>query len=813
MRNRQLVAVGVVALMLAGGAVVASRTRSGRMRHPYTGRSVDVPGPIGSATRLHSGWQVRPVGRQTPIPDMPLGGAVSPDGRLLALPSCGFNANGLNLVDLKTGAVVATVPLTRAWRGVAWAHDGRSVYVSGGVSNPTGDILKVVLGDDGKWKRSAAIKLTSRTPSGICLSTLALAPDGRRLIGLNVLDGASFVINTSDGTVQPAGRIARNPSAGVLAPDGKTLYVTDWAAGALLVVDVSTVPFSVSRTVATGLRPTDLVVAPDGRVYVACAGDDLVAVHSGADLAVAERVNTTLSLRHVTGSTPTALALSPDGDTLAAANSDNNNVCIIDVRTPGSSRVAGFVPTAWYPSAVCYAPSGKLAIASGKGLGSRPNPAKAPINPTTPAGFEYIPRQLQGLVTLVEAPNGTRLRGWTATARRCVPFRDRQVASADGRGCVAVPAKVGAPSPIKHVIYIIKENRTYDQVFGDMPKGNGDPSLCLFGADVTPNQHSLAEEYVLLDNTYCSGEVSQDGHPWSTQAIATEFTQRAWTIGYSGKGQLAGDGALADSRGGYLWEACKRKGLSFRSYGEYVGHPTLDGHISEAYIGKAGPGSAPPGRDPDRADVFIREFREFEAKGAVPSLMVLSLGENHTNGTRAGSFTPKAMVASNDQAVGRIVDAVSHSSVWGRTAIFIIEDDAQNGPDHVDAHRTAALVISPWVKRRSVDSTMYSTVSMLRTMELILGLAPLTQHDASAAPMYACFADKPDLAPFTCLPPLTDLNARNGAQAYGAQRSAAMDWSEYDRIDEDALNRILWHSIKGKGTPYPGSTRRSLAAE
>jgi phospholipase C len=349
-------------------------------------------------------------------------------------------------------------------------------------------------------------------------------------------------------------------------------------------------------------------------------------------------------------------------------------------------------------------------------------------------------------------------------------------------------------------------------VFGDIPRGNGDPGLTLFGRDVTPNHHALAEQFVLLDNLYCNGEVSQDGHPWSTSAYCTDFDQRNWPLGYSGKTQTAAGSNITDPRSGFLWEAALKKGLTIRGYGEYSSHKSFQSYHCEEFIGKKGPGNAAPGRDMDKAEIFIREFKEFEKAGKVPNLMVMSLGEDHTNGTRPGAHTPKAMVASNDQALGKIVETISKSSLWKQFAIFVIEDDAQNGPDHVDSHRTVGLVISPYTRRNYLDSTMYSTASMLRTMELLLGLPPMTQYDAAATPMFESFTDKPDLSVYTPLPPQTDILAKNKASDFGAKASARMDWSDYDRMDEQQLNRILWHSIKGVNTPYPSPVRRALAS-
>jgi phospholipase C len=355
----------------------------------------------------------------------------------------------------------------------------------------------------------------------------------------------------------------------------------------------------------------------------------------------------------------------------------------------------------------------------------------------------------------------------------------------------------------------MKENRSYDQVFGDLKQGNGDPSLTLFGRDVTPNQHALAEQFVLLDNLYCSGEVSQDGQPWTTSAYVNEFMQRAWTLSYSRHGSLNTQGGIAEQSTPYIWELARQKGLTVKTFGmgnrrgiAEVRSVRFEQRPADPQLARA--------RDYERADRFVEEFREMDKDGAVPNFMFMSLGENHTNGTTPGAYTPKAQVASNDVAVGKIVEAITKSGVWGSFAIFVIEDDAQNGPDHVDSHRTAGLVISPYVKRGFVDSDMYSTVSMLRTVELLLGLPPMTQHDAAAPPMVNSFMARPELSGFTALPAGIDLMAKNPPQGYGATASARMDFSEYDRIDEDLLNRILWHSIKGADVPYPAPVRRAL---
>jgi hypothetical protein len=506
-------------------------------------------------------------------------------------------------------------------------------------------------------------------------------------------------------------------------------------------------------------------------------------------------------------------------------------VAVIDVSTPNQSQVQGFIPTGWYPTAVAVTPDCRtLLVGVGKGNQTHANPLYKEPPPKDDylrnlMPYPYIGTTLSGALSIVPVPDARQLAAYTATVYRNCPYSDRLMSGTPDQRKTAIPTRVGDPSPIQHVIYIIKENRTYDQVFGDMTKGNGDPALVMFGEKVTPNHHKLALEFVLLDNLYCNGQVSRDGHPWSTMAYNTDYIARDWMLTYSIRRGVDDDDEdnLSKAPSGYLWDACARHGISYRSYGEY-GHqvstgqggfkmegkvPGLVGHVCPEYGLRHKPGQRV--RDTDCVEVFLKEFRQFEKDGNLPRFIVMSLGEDHTTGTTPGTFTPEACVASNDLALGRLVEAVSRSKYWPRMAIFVIEDDAQNGPDHVDAHRTVGLVISPYARRHAVDSTQYSTVSMLRTIELILGLPPLSQYDAAARPMFASFTDRPDLTPIQHELARTDLNAINPRTAYGAERSARMDFREYDRVDDFELNEILWRAIKGKDAPLPPAVRRAIA--
>jgi len=499
---------------------------------------------------------------------------------------------------------------------------------------------------------------------------------------------------------------------------------------------------------------------------------------------------------------------------------------------PGKSQVKGFIPTGWYPTAVAVTPDGKnLLVGVGKGNQTKANPIAKESLPrdgqpdAKRLPYPYIGTTLSGALAVVPVPDDKQLADYTAKVYRNCPYSDQILTAVPYPHKTAIPTRVGDPSPIKHVIYIIKENRTYDQVFGDIKEGNGDPNLVMFGDNVTPNHHKLAREFVLLDNLYCNGHVSRDGHPWSTMAYNTDYVARDWALTYSRRSGVADDdeGDLSKAPSGYLWDACARAGLSYRSYGEYGARvsqpdgstrmegrvPGLVGHMSPEYGVARVKGRKV--RDTDNVEIFLREFHDFEKHNNLPRFIVMSLGEDHTTGTTPGTFTPQACVASNDLALGRLVEAVTRSKYWPETAIFVIEDDAQNGPDHVDAHRTVGLVISPYTKRHAVDSTQYATVSMIRTIELILGLPPLSQYDAAARPMFASFTDKPDLTPYTHEKARIDLAAVNGANAYGAQRSSKMDFSDYDRVDDFELNEILWRSIKGPDAPLPPAVRRAIA--
>jgi hypothetical protein len=466
-------------------------------------------------------------------------------------------------------------------------------------------------------------------------------------------------------------------------------------------------------------------------------------------------------------------------------------------------------------------------VLSGKGLASQANPRFA-----SRGDPQYIGGLLTGTLSIMPVPDRATLETFTKRVYSGTPYTDEHRLTPLGAPSGSpIPQRVGDASPIKHVFYVIRENRSYDQVFGDLEHGNNDPTLCLFGDPVTPNAHALAREFGVLDNFYVNAEISYDGHAFSTGAYATDIIEKFGPTNDAdrgapdlsqGGGKVRNDyGDISAPPGGYLWDAAIRKGLTVRSYGEFVqwgpgraqervdgkvtwkaSAPGLEGHVSQDY---------PPFdlkiTDQRRADGWLKDFHELEASGQLPVLSIIRLGNDHTAGTTPGAPTPRSMVADNDLALGRIVEAISQSEVWKDSAIFILEDDAQNGPDHVDAHRSVALVVSPFSRRRGVDSTMYSTSGMLRSMELILGLPPMSQYDASATPMYNAFQATPVLTPFTHLPARIPLDEKNNPHAWGADASLHMNLAEADRAPEQELNEILWRSVKGASSPMPPIVR------
>lgn len=786
-----------------------------------------IPQATENGQLLPNGWRLSPAGQHVTLPDYVLNLTPTPDGRSIVALHCGHSPHGIAVIDAATLEIRQTIALKSAWLGLAWSPDGQRLYVSGGNaqsrSNPTAAPIYEFAFEAGRLSAAPTRELHHRQPpNGIYWSALAHHPSKPLLYagnrGTQTTSGQIVVFDTRTGERVAELPTEIHPYDLLLDPTAETLYVSNWGSRSVSAIDTATL--KTRGTVRVGYNPNDMVLAPDGRLFVACSNENSVYVLDTRTLQPIEVISTAMYKMAPVGSTPNALTLDATGKVLFVANADNNNIAVINLAEREISDVAGFIPAAWYPASLTVGADGQsLYIGSAKGLAGYAN-LKGPTSPLLPPKErgDHIARLQRGSVTRV--PLGDlkpALAEYTRQAMANSPYNDEMLAKArpSVSGPSIVPQRVGAGSPIRHVIYIIKENRTYDQVFGDLPQGNGDPRLCIFGRNTTPNHHKIAEEFVLLDNLYCDAEVSVDGHSWSNSAYATDFNEKRWPAQYGG--HSAGvTGPEERPSSGHMWDLAATKGLTYRSYGESAQRvsdgsnvtskatvPGLVGHVSEKYL-RGG------GRDTDNMKVFLDELAEYEKnydsknpEKRLPNYIVMSLGEDHTRGTTPGAFTPTACVANNDWALGQLVERVSHSRYWPETAIFVIEDDAQNGPDHVDARRTAGLVMSPYTKRKAVDSNLYTTSSMLRTMQLLLGLPPMTQYDAAAMPMYASFNDRADLAPYELVAPLVDVNARNPRNAPGAKVSLGMDFSDYDLTPMFALNEVIWKSVRGADSEMP----------
>jgi YVTN family beta-propeller protein len=788
--------------------------------------SQQIPRPLPDGYALPNGWRITPIGKAIPTEDMVLNVLPAPDGKSVMALHSGFNPHGLVVIDAHTDEATQRIPLRSAWLGMAWHPDGKRLFVSGGNADGKQESFRApiyIFGyENGKLTKDPTGKL-EETIAANELYWSGLAHDRKKDLlyaanrGTGPQPGTVVVFDTKSGKLLSRIGVEINPYDVVLSDDGRMLYVSNWASDSVSVID--TASRKVVSTIAVGDNPNDMELSADGRLYVACSNDNTVWVIDTKRRQAIEKINTALFPRAPEGSTPNALALDRKNNILFVANADNNNVAVINVEEAGESEVLGFLPVGWYPSALSLdTVRQKLYVGNSKGTGSYAD-IRGPGStlPPGPEGNGSVKSLQKGSVNVVSvAKLKSEIRQLTKKVYENTPYHDNLLAAAKPPSApTVIPADVGAGSPIRHVLYIIKENRTYDQVFGDIPKGNGDARLTLFGQKVTPNQHALADQFVLFDNLYCDGEVSVDGHSWSNSAYATDFNEKLWPVTYGGHSKATNSNAVVPASGA-LWDLCKRKGLTYRSYGEYASRASdgtamtaapaalaLYGHVAAGFKGVKM-------RDPDNAAVFIKEFDEYERNydsknpdKRLPNYMVMSLPENHTRGTAPGQYTPVAMVASNDYAVGMIVDRVSHSRYWPEMAIFIIEDDAQNGSDHVDARRTIGQAISPYIRRGTVDSTLYTTSSMLRTIELLLGLPPMSQYDAAATPMYKAFGTELNLAPFQHLKPQVDVNVKNTKSAYGARQSQKMDFSDVDKTPMFALNEIIWKSIKGADSEMP----------
>ncbi|HTR80725.1 MAG TPA: bifunctional YncE family protein/alkaline phosphatase family protein [Bacteroidota bacterium] len=765
--------------------------------------SAQLPGRMNDGrTLLPNGWILSPAGTSVGLGDLPLGMRLSPDGKFAAIVNSGEGDQTISIVNIGEHRVVQTLPIAKSWMGICFNTKGNRIYVSAGDDNGIDEYSF----EHDSTKLLRMIGLGRKYPDEY-ISPTDIAVDDKDSSLYVVTKGNStlYKIDISTGNIVRS-LVCLHPLYSCLLDEKRhTLYVSEWGGARVDVVNADSL--SMTASIGVGDHPNDMTETKDGkRLFVANANVNSVSVIDLDRLKAIETISTSLSPDELNGSTPNSVALSPNDSTLYIANADNNFLAVIDVSKFGSSRHVGFIPTGWYPTVVRCVDS-LILVTNGKGMASKAN-----------AHHEYIARLLLGSLSFIHAPAANELEKYSAEVIQNTPLTRTHSAPVWSQEN-PIPKSPSASSPIKHVIYVIKENRSYDQVLGDVREGNGDSALCLFGKDVTPNEHAFAEDFTLFDNFYVDAEVSADGHNWSMAAYATDFVEKTWPTMYSGRGgeYVYEKEGITSPTEGYIWDDCNRHDVSLRNYGEFVYEgDTANGasrikasgllaHTSAAYRGWDL--SYP---DVQRAKDWIKEFDAYEKGDSLPQFEIIKLPNDHTAGTKKGALSPRAMVADNDRALGMIVERISHSKYWKESAVFVLEDDAQNGPDHVDAHRSIAFVVSPYTKRKFVDHTMYSTSGMLRTMELIVGLPPMSQYDAGATPMYAAFMDQPDLTPFVARENIIDLREKNALGAYGQQRMEAFDLSREDQVPDAEFNEIIWKSVRGGASVMPAPVRSAF---
>lgn len=762
---------------------------------------------------LPNGWTLTPVGKQIELGDLPLNLVISHNKKLAAVSNNGQSTQTIDLIDLSLQRKIDSIEIPKSWYGLAFSSDDNTLYASGGHDN----LIRIYKIKDGRMTSKDSIVLGKPWPNKIGIAGLAIDDKNKQqLYTVTREDKKLYVIDLKTKATKASYDLGAEGYTCQLSPDTKQLYISVWGGEKILVWDVT--QQKITKEITVGNHPNEITLSKNGKwLFVANANDNSVSIIDTKSGTAVETLNAALYPNAPSGSTSNAVALSPDSKTLYIANADNNCLAVFDVSSPGRSISKGFIPVGWYPTNVKVV--GKtILVANGKGLSSKANP-QGP-NPTDqkekvdrhagdlnkPKEIQYIAGLFKGTLSFISTPKPEELALYSQAVYHNTPYSKEKELQTEGEFGNPIPMKVGAPSPIKYVFYVIKENRTYDQVLGDVKQGNGDASLCLFGEKITPNQHKIVNEFVLLDNFYVDAEVSADGHNWSMGAYATDYLEKTWPSSYGGRGGTyggEGEREIANNKGGFIWDNAKRHQVSYRTYGEFAdkGKPnvkSLEGHVATGYTSYDLSVA-----DTTRIRQWKADFDQLIQKGEMPQLTTIRISNDHTEGMRAGKKSPYAHVADNDLAVGMFVDHISKSPIWKESAIFILEDDAQNGPDHVDAHRSPAYLISPYVKRRAVDHTMYSTSGMIRTIELILGMKPMTQYDAAATPMWRSFSNIPDYTPFDHVDANVNLNERNPSKGKLAIWSDKYDWSKEDAVPDLVFNEILWQGLKGESAPAP----------
>ena len=778
--------------------------------------AINKPNP--QKVTLPNGWSLSPAGRALPLGDLPLNIAVSSSKKLMAVTNNGQSVQSIQLINPATEKILDAVIVSKAWYGLKFSSDGKMLYASGGNDNWIMQYAVI----NNKLILKDTIKLGNKWPEKISTAGIEIDDAAKRMFIVTTENNSLYILNLITKKIIFQQQLKEIPYACVLSSNKKEVYISLWGGKKVLVFELASK--KIISEINVGENPNELLLSKNGKyLFVANAGDNSVSVIDIAKRNVIEVLDAALYPNAPTGSASNGLGLSENQKTLYVANADNNCLAVFDFSKPGYSKSKGFIPTGWYPTNIKVIGK-KIFVSNGKGFQSfanpnGPNPAQRRQKVNFQNGdneskpVEYIAGLMKGTMSVIDEPSTQQLAHYSKLVYGNTPYTKDKELNATGEAGNPIPMKVGAASPIKYVFYIVKENRTYDQVLGDMKEGNGDTSLVLFGERITPNQHKIAREFVLLDNFYVDGEVSADGHNWSLAANANDYLEKTWPTSYGGRGgtySAEGNKEIANPDRGFLWDYCKRAGVSYRTYGEFADDykpniPVLKDHFCPYYTSWD-----QTVRDTTRANQWKRDFDSLVKINAVPQLNTLRIINDHTEGLKIGRPTPFAHAADNDWGVGMFLDYLSHSSIWNECAVFIVEDDAQNGPDHVDAHRSTAYLAGPFVKRNFVDHSMYSTSSLLRTIELILGLPPMSQYDAAATPMYKCFTPTPDYRTFQHVPANIDINERNKKETASSRLSATFDFTKEDRIPDLLFSQVIWKAVKGEESVMPAPRRSAF---
>jgi YVTN family beta-propeller protein len=766
---------------------------------------------------LPNGWQLSPAGKSIGLGDLPLNIAVSSSKKLLAVTNNGQSIQSLQLIDVATQKVTDKVIIPKSWVGLKFSNDEKFLYAAGGNDNR---ILKYAVINK-KLNLTDSFILGKKWPAKISPAGIDI-DDARNLMYVVTKDNNSlYIFDLATKQVTGTYQLGGEAYTCLLSPDKNTLYISCWGCDKVILFD--TKQKAISSEIAVGDNPNELCLDKSGaHLYVTNANDNSVSVIDTKQNKVTETLISSLYPDAPPGSTTNGAALSSDEKTLYIANADNNCLAVFDVSKPGFSKSKGFIPVGWYPTCVKVIGK-KIWVSNGKGFSSfanpkGPNPVKRRVKHQADdvddeATSQYIGGLMKGTMSIIDVPSEKQMAVYSQQVYKNTPYTKAKETVSGSEAGNPIPKKLGEPSPIKHVFYIVKENRTYDQVLGDIPEGNGDTSLVLFGKNVTPNQHQLTKDFVLLDNFYVDGEVSADGHNWSLGAYATDYLEKNWVTSYGGRGgeyDAEGTRGVANNKGDFIWGACKKAGVSYRTYGEFADDykaniPVLENHFCTFYTSWD-----QTVRDTTRVRQWQKDFDSLVANNALPQLNTFRLINDHTEGMSIGRPTPFAHTADNDLAVGMFIDILSKSPIWKESVVFILEDDAQNGPDHVDAHRSPAYVVGPYVKRNFVDHTPYTTSGILRTMELILGVPPMSQYDAGATPLWRSFTATPDFKAYTAIPSNINLADKNTAVNELSERSAKFDLSKEDRVPDNEFSEVIWKGVKGLHAVMPAPKRAAF---